>query len=432
MMKSSYLIYLLLLVLIVSFSFSCRKKSVVDIEQPVVVEKAGDLMSYPGRNRIKLSWKAPVNVELQKFKISWGSGDQESKELPFSKGMDNADLILEGLKEGDYTFSVVAIDTKGNSSEKTTVSGHAYGDKYEAGLVHRAIKDAVFNEGKKAVLINWNGAGSEMTGMDFKYTDAADALQTVAVAELSDNTTLTNFKSGNTFEYRTSFQPAGSIDVFYTPYKAVTEIVANAFLGADWALYTPVKKIHLDNEAGLQTYGWSAYKSACTPVICADYRFDSNTLTETFQILNNKSNRSEIRVEDNYSTGSRQFSGYLKFDAPLNDESLVQIFGSTSENATQMMIRGFAENGGTLKISNSFVLATGVHNKEVHINVIHLQADYGDKMIVYIDGVKKFEKVDGENATNYMKYGCYGTMKTGKAIVQWRDVKFYKNGKAPE
>lgn len=204
------------------------------------------------------------------------------------------------------------------------------------------------------------------------------------------------------------------------------------FLGTDWALYTPVKKIHLDDDVGLKTYAWTSYKSACSPVICSDYSYDSNTLTETFQILTTKSNRSEIRIEDNYSTGSRQFSGYLKFDAPLNDESLMQIFGSTSDNATQLMIRGFSENGGTLKISNSFVIATGVYNKEVHINVIHLQEDAGSKMVVYVDGQKKFEKVDGENATNYMKYGCYGTMKTGKAIVQWRDVKLYKGGTAPD
>ncbi|WP_316838427.1 hypothetical protein [Pedobacter gandavensis] len=213
---------------------------------------------------------------------------------------------------------------------------------------------------------------------------------------------------------------------------AIVEVnEATDFLGSDWTLYTPVKKIHLDDDIGLKTFAWASYKSACSPVICSDYSYDSSTLTETFQILTTKSNRSEIRIEDNYSTGSRQFSGYLKFDATLNDESLVQIFGSTSENATQLMIRGFSENGGTLKISNSFVLATGVYNKEVHVNVIHLQEDAGSKMIVYIDGVKKFEKVDGENATNYMKYGCYGTMKTGKAIVQWRDVRLYKNGTAP-
>ncbi len=202
-------------------------------------------------------------------------------------------------------------------------------------------------------------------------------------------------------------------------------------LGNGWTLYTPVKKIHLDDDVGLKTFAWTSYKSACSPVICSDYSYDSSTLTETFQILTTKSNRSEIRIEDNYSTGSRQFSGYVKFDAPLNDESLMQIFGSTSQNATQLMIRGFAENGGTLKISNSFVLATGVYNKEVHINVIHLQEDAGNKIIVYIDGVKKFEKADTEDATNYMKYGCYGTMKTGKAVVQWRDVRLYKNGTAP-
>lgn len=432
--KPNFQLYILPLVLFTCFTLSCGKKHTVvpeNNEKSVTAGKVTNLVSYPGKNRIKLSWKLSANADVQKIQLNWGIENKEAKEVLPAKGENQMEVVLDGLPEGEYTFSVAAIDAKGSRSEVSTVKGNVYGSKYEAGLVDRAVNEVIFNDVAKTLTINWGSIGPEMSGMELSYTDAANSLQTVSVSRFSDQTILSNFKPGSTFEYRTIFQLPGGIDDFYTAFKTVEVDQVVPYLGADWVLYTPVKKIHMDNEEGLQTYSWTNYKSVCSPVICAEYSYNSSNLTETFQILNSKSNRSEIRVEDNYATGSRQFSGYVKFDAPLNDESLMQIFGSTSENATQLMIRGFSENGGTLKISTSYVLATGIYNKEIHINVIHLQEDAGNRMIVYIDGEKKFEKVDGENATNYFKYGCYGTMKTGKAIVQWRDVKFYKNGKEP-
>src|SRR5687767_10504037 len=62
---------------------------------------------------------------------------------------------------------------------------------------------------------------------------------------------------------------------------------AQAQIGTGWTRYYPTKKIHLDNESGLQTYSWTSYKSVCSPV-CADYRYDSGSLTETFRLLDNR------------------------------------------------------------------------------------------------------------------------------------------------
>ena len=199
-----------------------------------------------------------------------------------------------------------------------------------------------------------------------------------------------------------------------------------AAIGSGWVAYSPTKKIHLDDENGLQIFNWTSYKSVGSPV-CADYRSESGT--ETFRIVNNKSNRSEIRLQNEYSTGSRQFEGYVTFDAPLDDESLMQIFGSTS-GATQLMIRGYAADGGSIKGAGQ-TLATNVYGKEVHINVIHLQEDKGNRIKIYVNGVKKADVADNEAVTNYMKYGNYGTLRTGTATVKWRNVKIYRDGTAP-
>ncbi|HEY0612721.1 MAG TPA: hypothetical protein VGD35_23755 [Chitinophaga sp.] len=204
------------------------------------------------------------------------------------------------------------------------------------------------------------------------------------------------------------------------------DVTIAAAIGSGWVAYSPTKKIHLDDENGLQTFNWTSYKSVGSP-ICADYRYESGT--ETFRIVNNKSNRSEIRLQNEYSTGSRQFEGYVTFDAPLDDESLMQIFGSTS-GATQLMIRGYAADGGSIRGAGQ-TLATNVYGKEVHINVIHLQEDKGNRIKIYVNGVKKADVADNEAVTNYMKYGNYGTLRTGTATVKWRNVKVYRDGTAP-
>src|ERR1044071_4771157 len=104
---------------------------------------------------------------------------------------------------------------------------------------------------------------------------------------------------------------------------------AQAQIGSGWTLYSPTKIIHLDGSAGLQTFPWTSSKSVDSPP-SADYSYNSSTDTETFRIIDNRSNRSEIRLQNEYTTGRRQFQGYVTFSSPLNDESLMQIFGSTT------------------------------------------------------------------------------------------------------
>ena len=202
---------------------------------------------------------------------------------------------------------------------------------------------------------------------------------------------------------------------------------AYAQLGSGWTETSFTRKIHLDNEAGLQTFNWTTYQSVCSP-ICADYRYDSGTDTHTFRLLDNRTNRSEIRLQNEYSTGRKQFEGYVTFSSPLDDESLMQVFGSTS-GATQMMIRGYAESGGTLRtVGGGGTLATGVYGQENRINVIHVQ---GSAIHVYVNGSKKAQITDGESVNNYWKYGCYGTLRTPAVTVKWRRVRTYTDGNLP-
>lgn len=202
---------------------------------------------------------------------------------------------------------------------------------------------------------------------------------------------------------------------------------AHAQLGSGWVSTTGTftRKIHLDDDTQMQIFDWTSYKSVCSP-ICADYRYDSATDTETFRLLDGRTNRSEIRLFNEYSTGRKQFEGYVTFGSPLDDESLMQIFGSTS-GATQMMLRGYSSDGGSLR-AGSTTVASGVYGLEQRVNVIHEQ---GSAIRIYINGSQKATVSDTENVTNYWKYGCYGTLNTGAVSVKWRRVRLFTDGYAP-
>ncbi len=218
-----------------------------------------------------------------------------------------------------------------------------------------------------------------------------------------------------------------------------------AQLGSGWVQYKPEQKIHLvdfkyPTRKGMRIFDWTNHVEAGSPTSCASYDYDAKTATETFKLHDPRSNRAEIRLENEYGTGSRQFEGYVTFFAPLNDESLMQVWGS-DEGATQLMMRGYAAHGGEIGIANAIVkgmprVATNCYAREIKVNIIHLQEDVGNKFIVYLNNKKVLEFPDDEHpknhdGKNYHKYGCYGTLKTAEAIVKWRAVKHFKDGTVP-
>jgi hypothetical protein len=203
-------------------------------------------------------------------------------------------------------------------------------------------------------------------------------------------------------------------------------VATTSVLGSGWVEYTVARDIHLEELDGYhENFPWSSYEAISTGTL--DYRYTSTDNTHTFRIIKNDGKRSEIRLRNDYNEGSRQFEGYVTFNAPVNDQCLMQIWGST-DGATQMMVRAYDDNNGTIRIGTS--TKSNLYGKEVKVNVIHLQEDKGNKIIVYLDDVKFYERADNENVTNYWKYGVYGNSYVS-ANVKWRNVRIFRDGTAP-
>jgi MYXO-CTERM domain-containing protein len=192
--------------------------------------------------------------------------------------------------------------------------------------------------------------------------------------------------------------------------------------------YQPSSSIQLDGSAGIESYPGTS-----TNLMNEGASFTNQDGIETFSLHNPISNRAERRMQNTYQSGRRQFEGEVRVSPPTNDESVMQVFGGNS-GATTQMIRAYNEGGGTLrKVPGSVVLAENIHGVWVKVNVIH---DVGANVVrTYING-RLLATGDGEavNAGTdgwYHKYGCYGTLRTGSAKVEWRNVKHFRDGTAP-
>jgi hypothetical protein len=209
--------------------------------------------------------------------------------------------------------------------------------------------------------------------------------------------------------------------------------------GITWERYEPPKKIHLCNEYGKHMmYEWSTFQELQTSAgRCANYTYEAATEAETFRLYGKNSNRAEIRLVNEYEFGARQFEGYVTVGGPLEDQCLMQVWGS-AQGATQLMLRGYAENGGTLAVncgsSGRVKLIDQAYGREIKVNIIHLQENVGNKFVIYLDDKLVAEFPDNEKAVNnfngnYHKYGVYGTVRDGheNPTVVWRRVRHYRD-----
>ncbi len=176
--------------------------------------------------------------------------------------------------------------------------------------------------------------------------------------------------------------------------------VAQAQIGSGWTSYSPTKK--QDIRGGSATYSNSGG-------------------VETFTIYPGDE-RSETRVNNNYTSGQRQFQGEVRVTSGTTGTCVYQTFGGVT-NATAFMMVAHSASGGTLKRYDSQTLTTGVYGVWVRFNSVH-DAN-GNKITAYINGSNKGTWADRGNATHYNKYGVYN-IGGSRSRSEWRSTRFWR------
>jgi hypothetical protein len=177
---------------------------------------------------------------------------------------------------------------------------------------------------------------------------------------------------------------------------------AHAQIGSNWKAYTSVHDIML--------WGTGTYSNV------------SGVETFTIKCTTSGTQRAEKRIHNTYSSGSRQFEGYLR---PVSGfgTSMKQIFKF-------MMIVAYPQNGGTLRQHSSTFLKSGVFGTWIRVNTIHYTATH--KAEIWLNGSKVLTMDDPQNPNWHDQYGVYNCQAKDGARVgsvcqsQWRGVRTWK------
>jgi hypothetical protein len=155
--------------------------------------------------------------------------------------------------------------------------------------------------------------------------------------------------------------------------------------------------------------------------------YTNKNSTRYFWFKNTDAGRVEIRVNNDYTSGTHQFEGYLTFFQPSGSVSgyssttCSQDFGAATHAAWKLEM--FTDNGGDLEGEEASIM-TGVYGQTHRINIIH---DMNvARIYVFVDGSMLYNQPDQGGTNHYTKFGMY----QGGTVVhdQWSNPKYFTGG----
>src|SRR5438132_689364 len=176
----------------------------------------------------------------------------------------------------------------------------------------------------------------------------------------------------------------------------------SAQIGSGWTQITPVERLEYETNDIL--FSITPAPSSFNNGFCSYVKSGSS---ETFQLLNHSSNRIEIRPNDDYSTGTRQFQADILINTPTTGECLHQIFNGSA--GPWFIARQYSNYNGSIKIYSGSVsgyVATNLYGHTFRLNTINDMNN--NQCYVYINGELVWQ-VTNPGGTFYTKYGTYGT-----------------------
>lgn len=204
----------------------------LDEGETIYVGKLDSLKAFSGRNQIKIQGKMMYGVNQVKCIISYHnpvSLEQESKEFPVvrQEARETFEFTLTDLTEGQYDFSVVTYDPKGNQSIPTVVSCYAYGEQYQQLLSNRIMRSVtpeqvtINDQLQWVTKVVWNiSRGDGIIGCNIEYEQENGSFKSLFVPVDETTTALNDFKAGGILRYNTEYKPdLTSMDIFTTEEK---------------------------------------------------------------------------------------------------------------------------------------------------------------------------------------------------------------------
>ncbi len=216
---------LLLGVVVMSCSKMDEYKKFTDGKEISYAGKADTVKVFSGMNRVKISWMLLSDPKINKTVIYWGNrSDSVVVNVERKPGVETLSYLLEGLKEGNYSFELVTYDNLGHKSVPAFKSAKVYGDKYVSSLLDRALLSTELVT-QNTIMLKWGDAEATSTGVEILYQKENGTSQLIKLANTDKELVLNNYLKGSQFKYRTLFVPDSMvIDTFRTAYKSTAPI----------------------------------------------------------------------------------------------------------------------------------------------------------------------------------------------------------------
>lgn len=183
--------------------------------QIVYNAKLDSVKTYPGKNRILVTWKPLTDPRVTTVKVTW-LNDKESMEKPITSSNDTT-LLIENLVEGNYTFNFTTYDNEGNHSMTVEALGMAYGELYESGLTLRQINSIALDGNKLTIAFKSSESLDKYHNQEITYVSSTDQTEKTISVPKGTSTVVIDDYSNEKFTHRSVYMPSEqSPDLFYT------------------------------------------------------------------------------------------------------------------------------------------------------------------------------------------------------------------------
>lgn len=181
---------------------------------------ADSIITYPGNNRIQLSWLLMADPTITRAKVFWNNRqDSAAIDINRKAGTDTVHIIIDQLQETSYTFEVFTYDKEGNRSVPAPITGRVYGQKYQGALLNRALQSVEYSGDTRLLTINWGKADTVNTGTRLWYTNEQNEDKELLI-DSSTKSTVIPWQVGTKLYYQSEYKPgAKAIDSFLTLYR---------------------------------------------------------------------------------------------------------------------------------------------------------------------------------------------------------------------
>ena len=170
------------------------------------VESPKNVSHKDGKFRVQLTWEAP-SVAGYTTRITWTQeGEEKSKDVDASLG----EVIIDGLPEGDHTFTLINIDSNNVASYETMEIAHAFGEFVTRTLGNTAYdadtKTATLTFKKTVTTLENPSPWAEGKETVIKYTNINGTETTKTIVNADQRVVCDNIGVGVTISYYTAYE----------------------------------------------------------------------------------------------------------------------------------------------------------------------------------------------------------------------------------